>query len=69
MLISLSVSLQEGLPDSSDDFQDFRFRAIEVVQDTVFIVGYTTCFLEVRSPFLTMIWHRSSLDFSGTAPT
>ncbi len=39
--------LQEGIPSLSDDFQDFRFKAVEVVQDTVFIVGYTTCFVQV----------------------
>eukprot|EP00795_Rhopilema_esculentum_P005455 gene5455-631_t len=37
----------EGPVDLSDDFQDFRYRAIDVVQDTVFIFGYTTCFLEI----------------------
>jgi len=35
----------EGKLSTSDDFMDFRFKATEVVQDTVFICGYTTSFL------------------------
>eukprot|EP00794_Sanderia_malayensis_P013001 gene13002-14340_t len=38
---------QEGVPGSSDDLQEFRYRVLELVQDTVFIVGYSTCFVQI----------------------
>lgn len=38
---------QQGKLDLADDFVEFRFRATEVILDTVFICGYTTSFLLV----------------------
>ncbi len=62
-------NLQEGIPSLSDDFQDFRFRAVEAVEETVFIVGFTTCFVQVRlvtEDFLKFPCEARQLNFTLT---
>jgi len=40
---------QESLPDDVDDFEEFRTRSLELVRDTVFIVGAADVFYQASS--------------------
>ena len=39
--------LQEGVPDESGDFGEFRLRVSELIKDIVFIAGSSCCFAQV----------------------
>lgn len=39
--------LQEGVPDDTGDFGEFRLRVSELIKDVVFIVGSSSCFSQV----------------------
>ena len=40
---------RQDIPDSQDDFVEFRHRTIELVYDLVFVVGSLTCFKKLYS--------------------
>lgn len=39
--------LQEGIPEDSDDFGEFRIRVSDLVKDVIFLVGSMECFTQV----------------------
>lgn len=47
----------EGLIDDADDFKDFRLKVCDLIKDTVYIVGSSSCFrqmfLNLQSPEVT----------------
>lgn len=49
-LVQFEDSL-EGVPDKNDDAQDFRFRALDVIEDVVFVVGSAECFRQIFQSF------------------
>ena len=46
--------LQEGIPDETDEFGDFRSRVSELIKDVVFIVGSSACFSQVSTLHLNI---------------
>ena len=42
-----SVCFQEGIPNSGDEFSDFRYRVSELIKDVVFIVSSSSVFAQV----------------------
>ena len=40
-------SLQQGIPDDSDEFGEFRLRVADLIKDCVFVVGSENCFSQV----------------------
>ena len=51
---NLVCSLQEGIPDNTDEFVDFRSRVSELIKDVVFITDSSCCFTQVMSLHLLM---------------
>lgn len=41
---------QEGVPEETDDFGEFRMRVSDLVKDLIFLIGSMECFAQV-SPF------------------
>lgn len=39
---------QEGVPEETDDFGEFRMRVSDLVKDVIFLVGSMECFSQVR---------------------
>lgn len=46
--MTLCFILQQGIPDDSDEFGEFRLRVADLIKDCVFIVGSGNCFSQVR---------------------
>lgn len=40
-------STQEGIPEDTDDFGEFRMRVSDLVKDVIFLVGSVECFSQV----------------------
>lgn len=40
---------QEGIPEDTDDFGEFRMRVSDLVKDVIFLVGSMECFSQVPS--------------------
>lgn len=38
---------QEGIPEDTDDFGEFRMRVSDLVKDVIFLVGSMECFAQV----------------------
>lgn len=38
---------QEGIPEDTDDFGEFRVRVSDLVKDVIFLVGSMECFSQV----------------------
>ena len=45
---SFIIYIQQGIPDDSDEFGEFRIRVADLIKDCVFIVGSGNCFSQVR---------------------
>lgn len=41
------VLRQEGIPEDTDDFGEFRMRVSDLVKDVIFLVGSMECFSQV----------------------
>lgn len=44
------LKFQEGVPEETDDFGEFRMRVSDLVKDLIFLIGSMECFAQV-SPF------------------
>lgn len=40
--------VQEGVPEDTDDFGEFRMRVSDLVKDVIFLVGSMECFSQVE---------------------
>lgn len=40
---------QEGVPEETDDFGEFRMRVSDLVKDLIFLIGSMECFAQVSS--------------------
>lgn len=40
---------QEGIPEDTDDFGEFRMRVSDLVKDVIFLVGSMECFSQVAT--------------------
>lgn len=40
---------QDGIPEDTDDFGEFRMRVSDLVKDVIFLVGSVECFAQVGS--------------------
>lgn len=38
---------QDGIPEDTDDFGEFRMRVSDLVKDVIFLVGSMECFSQV----------------------
>lgn len=45
----LVLTRQEGIPEDTDDFGEFRMRVSDLVKDVIFLVGSMECFSQVTS--------------------
>ena len=45
-----NLKFQEGVPEETDDFGEFRMRVSDLVKDLIFLIGSMECFAQV-SPF------------------
>lgn len=44
-----SVEFQEGVPEETDNFGEFRMRVSDLVKDLIFLIGSMECFAQVSS--------------------
>lgn len=49
------LKFQEGVPEETDDFGEFRMRVSDLVKDLIFLIGSMECFAQV-SPFGDSYW-------------
>lgn len=42
------IPVQEGVPEDTDDFGEFRMRVSDLVKDVIFLVGSMECFSQVE---------------------
>lgn len=52
ILFSSSPLSQEGVPEETDDFGEFRMRVSDLVKDLIFLVGSVECFAQVALHYL-----------------
>lgn len=55
ILFSLSPLSQEGVPEETDDFGEFRMRVSDLVKDLIFLVGSVECFAQVGLCYLPVL--------------
>ncbi len=46
------LPVQEGVPEDTDDFGEFRMRVSDLVKDVIFLVGSMECFSQVEFIYL-----------------
>lgn len=52
---NLFLTIQEGVPEDTDDFGEFRMRVSDLVKDVIFLVGSMECFAQVG--FIENFWN------------
>lgn len=56
LITSALFTGQDGIPEDTDDFGEFRMRVSDLVKDVIFLVGSMECFSQVASaPHLVFI--------------
>lgn len=49
MSLCFFLCWQDGIPEDTDDFGEFRMRVSDLVKDVIFLVGSVECFAQVSS--------------------
>lgn len=47
MHTNVGLTVQDGIPEDTDDFGEFRMRVSDLVKDVIFLVGSMECFSQV----------------------
>lgn len=47
VLYDIVFTQQDGIPEDTDDFGEFRMRVSDLVKDVIFLVGSMECFSQV----------------------